>query len=66
MRQHGLYSSHLTDWRWQHEAGNLQGDGRLSSGPIPPDKLLKAAADEKQRRIEELLRENQRLRLRAE
>jgi transposase-like protein len=65
LRSHGLYSSHLVDWRRQHEAGNLKGYGRLRRGPIAKDPVLAAAACEQQRRIEQLERENQRLRLRA-
>lgn len=65
LRSHGLYSSHLVDWRRQHEAGDLKGYGRLRRGPIAQDKPLPAATDKLQQRIEQLERENQRLRLRA-
>jgi transposase-like protein len=65
LRSKGLYSSQLTDWRREHEAGNLKGYGRLRRGPLAPDKALPAATDEMQQRIEQLERENQRLRLRA-
>jgi transposase len=65
LRSEGLYSSHLTDWRREYEAGDLKGYGRLRRGPIAPDKPLPAATDEMQNRIEQLERENQRLRLRA-
>ena len=65
LRTHGLYSSHLTEWRRQHAAGDLKGYGRLRRGPIPADKPLPAACCPLQQRIELLERENQRLRLRA-
>ena len=65
LRSHGLYSSHLVDWRRQYDAGDLQGYGRLRRGPLPQDKPLASASCELQRRIEQLERENQRLRLRA-
>ena len=65
LRKHGLYSSHLTDWRKEHLRGDLQGYGRLNRGPIAAPKPLPPAVDEQQQRIEQLERENQRLRLRA-
>ena len=65
LRKEGLYSSHLTDWRKEHAAGKLQGYGYLRRGPIAPEKPFAPAKDELQRRVEELVRENQRLRLRA-
>lgn len=65
LRREGLYSSHLTDWRREYEAGDLQGYGRLRRGPIAPEKPLPPATDELQQRVEQLERENQRLRLRA-
>jgi transposase-like protein len=65
LRREGLYSSHLTDWRRERDSGDLEGYGRLRRGPIPKDPPLPPASDEQQRRIEQLERENQRLRLRA-
>ena len=65
LRKEGLYSSHLTDWRRERQRGNLEGYGRLRRGPIAKDPPLPPATDEQQRRIEQLERENQRLRLRA-
>ena len=65
LRSKGLYSSQLTDWRREHQAGELTGYGRLRRGPIAPEKPLPPAVDEMQQRIEQLERENQRLRLRA-
>ena len=65
LRKNGLYSSHLTLWRREHDQGELQGYGRLRRGPIAPEKPLPPASDELQQRIEQLERDNQRLRLRA-
>ena len=44
---------------------SLEGYGRLRRGPIAKDPPLPPARDEQQRRIEQLERENQKLRLRA-
>ncbi len=60
LRKNGLYSSHLTLWRREHDQGELQGYGRLR-----PEKPLPPATDEMRARIEHLEREVQRLRLRA-
>jgi transposase len=65
LRSHGLYSSYLTDWRAEHERGELVGYGRLRRGPMAPEPPIPPARDELQQRIEHLERENQRLRLRA-
>lgn len=65
LRREGLYSSHLSDWRKEQKRGTLQGYGRLRRGPIPQQAPLPQAHDEQQRRIEQLERENQKLRLRA-
>lgn len=65
LRSEGLFSSQLTEWRREHDAGNLQGYGRLRRGPIAPEPPIPSATDEMQQRIEQLERENQRLRLRA-
>lgn len=65
LRSHGLYSSHLVDWRRQYEAGDRQGYGRLRRGPLPQNKPLGSASCELQRRIEQLERKKQRLHLRA-
>ena len=56
LRKHGLYSSHLTDWRKEHLRGDLQGYGRLHRGPIAAPKPLPPAVDEQQQRIEQLER----------
>lgn len=57
LRREGLYSSHLSDWRRQREAGSLAGLGAKKRGrKATPDK----------RRITELERENERLRQRLE
>jgi cell shape-determining protein MreC len=65
LRREGLYSSHLTDWRKDQQRGNLEGYGRLRRGPIAKEPPLPLPSDEQQRRIEQLERENQKLRLRA-
>jgi transposase len=65
LRREALYSSHLTDWRKEQQRGNLEGYGRLRRGPIKKDPPVPSASDEQQRRIEQLERENQKLRLRA-
>lgn len=65
LRREGLYSSHLTDWRKEGQRGNLQGYGRLRRGPIAKEPPLPPPSDDQQRRIEQLERENQKLRLRA-
>lgn len=65
LRREGLYSSHLSHWRRLYRRGDLEGYGRLRRGPIPQDPPLPPAADKQQQRIEQLERENQRLRLRA-
>jgi len=65
LRREGLYSSHLTDWRKEAQRGNLEGYGRLRRGPIAQEPPLPPPSDVKQRRIEQLERENQKLRLRA-
>mgnify|MGYP000874502897 CR=1 FL=1 len=65
LRREGLYSSHLTDWRKELQRGNLEGYGRLRRGPIAKEPPLPKPRDEQQHRIEQLERENQKLRLRA-
>jgi transposase-like protein len=65
LRREGLYSSHLTDWRKEQKRGNLEGYGRLRRGPIAKEPPVPKASDAQQRRIEQLERENQKLRLRA-
>jgi len=55
LRREGLYSSNLTDWRRQREAGGLKGLAPRKRGPRPdPDKEL-------QKRIARLEKENLRL-----
>ncbi len=57
LRREGLYSSHLSKWRQQRQAGTLAG--------LKPKKRGRKPAPEK-RRIAELERENARLRQRLE
>ena len=52
MRREGLYSSHLTTWRWQQEAGQLAGLAPKRRGP----KVDPQAAE-----LARLKRENERL-----
>jgi transposase-like protein len=56
LRREGLYSSHLVDWRRQHDRGELQGYGPLRRGPVAQEKALPPAADAQQQRIEQLER----------
>lgn len=35
LRRHGLYSSHLAEWRRARDAGELGGDGPTPRGPAP-------------------------------
>jgi len=65
LRREGIYSSYLTDWRREMQSGNLEGYGRLRRGPVAKEPPLPPASDEQQRRIEQLERENHKLRLRA-
>lgn len=57
LRREGLYSSHLTTWRREAEAGLL---GRKKRGPKPK------VVDERDRRVAQLERENANLKARAE
>ncbi len=58
LRREGLYSSHLTTWRRQHEAGVLE-----ALGPRKRGRKAKVR-DARAQRVEELERENKRLRQR--
>ena len=58
LRREGLYSSHLTTWRRQHEAGALE-----ALGPRKRGRKAKVR-DARAQRVEELERENERLRQR--
>ncbi len=58
LRREGLYSSHLTTWRRQHEAGVLE-----ALGPRKRGRKAKVR-DARALRMEELERENERLRQR--
>jgi transposase-like protein len=58
LRREGLYSSHLTTWRRQREAGALE-----ALGPRKRGRKAKAR-DAQTQRLSELERENQRLRQR--
>lgn len=53
LRREGLYSSHLTDWRRQREAGTLGFNARVKKG--------RPAKDPRDAEIERLQRENERL-----
>jgi len=57
LRREGLYSSHLTNWRRQREAGQLLGLEPRKRGPKP---------DPQAEEIERLRRENERLQLRLQ
>jgi transposase len=54
LRREGLYSSHLTKWREQRAAGELEGLSPKKRGPAP-------RRSPEQRRIAELERHNERL-----
>jgi transposase len=56
LRREGLYSSHLTKWRKQRDAGALKGLEPKKRGP-KPDPALPLA-----RQVKELERDNERLR----
>jgi transposase len=58
LRREGLYSSHLTLWRRQREAGALEGLGPLKRG------RKAKVGDARAQRVGELERENERLRQR--
>ncbi|MGH7441706.1 MAG: hypothetical protein ACREKE_03415 [bacterium] len=62
MRQHGLYSSQLTDWRRRRSAGLVVKRGPKAEAPNP---LAKVVA-EKDRRISELERRLKRAELMLE
>lgn len=55
LRREGLYSSHLTTWRRQRRAGQLQGLSPQKRGPQKDEQAVELAA---------LRRENERLRTR--
>lgn len=55
LRREGLYSSHLTDWRRQRDAGQLQGLSAKRRG-------RKAKRDARQAEMEALRKENERMR----
>lgn len=60
LRREGLYSSHLSKWREQAEAGRFSGLSPNKRGPKAK------VVDERDKRITQLERENQRLNARAE
>ena len=60
LRREGLYSSHLTNWRRQREAGALEALGPRKRGRKPK------VRDVQSQRLGELERENERLRRRLE
>lgn len=57
LRREGLYSSHLTTWRRQREAGQLRGLGPKQRGPKP---------DPQAEELKRLRHENERLRVRLQ
>jgi transposase-like protein len=60
LRREGLYSSHLVGWRRERDRGALQGLGSRKRGrKTRPESVL-------EKRVEELERENQRLRQKLE
>ena len=59
LRREGLYSSHLTAWRRQLDLNGMNGLAGKKRGPQPK-------RDDRDKRITELERENNRLRFRAE
>jgi transposase len=60
LRREGLYSSHLTSWRVARERGELGSKAAARRGrPADPDRKLRS-------RIEELERDNDRLRTKLE
>lgn len=60
LRRHGLYSSHMTEWRRAREAGQLGGQAPTRRGP-PPQAVDASAA-----RVRELELELAQMTLRAE
>ena len=58
LRREGLYSSHLSKWRWLRASGQLQGLGPKKRGRKPQDRSVAELA--------RLRRENQRLRAQLE
>lgn len=58
LRREGLYSSHLTEWRKQYEAGALEGLSAKKRGRKPKDSSLKE--------LERLRKENGRLQKKLE
>lgn len=58
LRREGLYSSHLANWRQQREQEGLAGLEPRKRGPKP-------SKDEKDLRIEKLLKENEKLKKEA-
>lgn len=59
LRREGLYSSHLVDWRRARRVAELEALAPKKRGPAPK------AADERDRKIAELERENAKLKKRA-
>lgn len=60
LRRHGLYSSHLTEWRRARDAGTLGGHAPSPRGPAPQ------VADASTARVRELELELAKVTLRAE
>lgn len=60
LRRHGLYSSHLTDWRRARDAGELGGNAPTRRGPSP------VADDGAAARVRELELQLAQMTLRAE
>lgn len=60
LRRHGLYSSHLTEWRRARDAGALAETAPVRRGPTP------AATPKEAERVRELERQLTQMTLRAE
>ena len=58
LRREGLYSSHLTSWRRQHERGELNGLAPQKRGPKPdPQAVDLARLERENERLRERLRQ---------
>jgi len=60
LRRHGLYFSHLTEWRRARDAGALEEAAPVRRGPTP------AATPKEAERVRELVRQLTQMTLRAE
>ena len=58
LRREGLYSSHLTSWRWQRERGELDGLAPQKRGPkLDPQAVELARLQRENERLRERLRQ---------